>query len=319
MKHLNPYAGPNTALAQFQPDACLLEPASWRIAAALLGDWLLIAMAFAGAILLPHPVVYVLAAVLIARSQLALAVMMHEAAHGLLARSKPLNDALGQLLTAAPLWLSLSTYRAGHIKHHHAPMASDDPVALMFAVHDYPVSRGRLIARLLAYGCGAGYVMSIARLARGELAHALPKVVKSRRYQAWELASMLITNGLLLGLLAYAGHGWLYLGLWLVPSITLLPLAGQVRAIFEHAGLCASTDQSSNARTIARRSWQTFLFGPHSIHYHIEHHLFPRMPFYHLNTVHGQLAARGILPKANIYPDYGTVLRDVVHDVNTSQ
>nr|WP_279607389.1 fatty acid desaturase [Burkholderia ambifaria] len=87
--------------------------------------------------------------------------------------------------------------------------------------------------------------------------------------------------------------------------------AGQVRAIFEHAGLPACADQSRNARTIVRRSWQTFLFGPHAIHFHIEHHLFARMPFHHLPVVHRQLAQRQLLPDGNLYTGYGDVLRNV--------
>lgn len=122
---------------------------------------------------------------------------------------------------------------------------------------------------------------------------------------------MLATNGLLFGTLALAGHALLYVELWILPSVTLLPLAGQVRAIFEHAGLPACADQSRNARTIVRRSWQTFLFGPHAIHYHIEHHLFMRMPFHNLAIVHRQLAQRQLLPKGNLYSRYGAVLRDV--------
>ena len=34
-----------------------------------------------------------------------------------------------------------------------------------------------------------------------------------------------------LGVLAWAGHPWLYLWLWLLPSVTVLPLLGQVRAV----------------------------------------------------------------------------------------
>ena len=71
-----------------------------RVGAALAGDWLMIAVAFAVAIAFAHPLVYALAAIVIARSQLALAVMMHEAAHGLLARNRRVNDALGQLFAA---------------------------------------------------------------------------------------------------------------------------------------------------------------------------------------------------------------------------
>ena len=311
MAQVNPHAGSNTALSRFVPDAALFRVKPSRVCAAFAGDWMLIAAAFAAAIAFAHPLVYVCAAIVIARSQLALAVMMHEGAHGLLARNPRVNDMLGQSFAAGPLWLSLRTYRAGHLKHHRAPMQADDPVALLFGVHDYPVSRVRLAGRLLAYACGIGYVTSVVKLARGAFAHALPKVRKSRAYAAWELASMLAANGVLFAALATAGHPLLYVGLWIVPSVTLLPLAGQVRAIFEHAGLPACADQSRNARTIGRRSWQTFLFGPHAIHFHIEHHLFMRMPFHHLPAVHRQLVQRQLLPDGNLYAGYGAVLRDV--------
>jgi fatty acid desaturase len=248
---------------------------------------------------------------MIARSQLALGVMMHEAAHGLLMQNRRTNDMLGQMLTAGPLWLSLRTYRAGHLKHHRAPMSCDDPVALVFGIHDYPVTRRKLAIRLLAYACGAGYLATVVKLMRGEFRQAMPKVVKSPASVAGELVSMLVSNGLLFGILACAGHPLLYVWLWIVPSVTLLPLAGQVRAIFEHAGLPVSDDQSQNARTIVQRSWQTFLFGPHAIHYHIEHHLFMRMPFHNLRAVHQQLVQQGLLPVGNLYAGYGAVLRDV--------
>lgn len=311
MTRRNPFAGDNAELGWFAPDAALLRLRTWRSVAALAGDWILIALSFAAAVHLPHPLVYALAAVVIARSQLALGVMMHEGAHGLLAPRRRINDALGQALAAGPLWLSLRTYRSGHLKHHRAPMHRDDPVAAVFGIHDYPLARRALIARLLAYACGIGYVASVAKLVRGEFRHALPKVAKSRGYVAWEIASMLASNALLFGVLAQAGHPLLYVGLWIVPSVTLLPLAGHVRAIFEHAGLPAGADQSRNARTIVRRSWQTFLFGPHAVHFHIEHHLFMQVPFYHLPSVHRQLAQRQLLPANRLYAGYGRVLRDV--------
>jgi len=311
MSRPNRYAGNNVALARFVPDAKLFRVQPWKNVAALAADWALIALSFAAAIRVPHLLVYAFAAVMIARTQLALGVMMHEAAHGLLMRKRRANDVCGQILAAGPLWLSLRTYRAGHLKHHRMPMQHDDPVARVFGIHDYPITHARLICRLFAYACGIGYLMTVLKLIRGDFRLALPKMIKPPACIAGELASMLAGNGLLFGILAYAGHPLLYAGLWLVPSITLLPLAGQIRAIFEHAGLLPCDDQSQNARTIVRRSWQTFLFGPHAIHYHIEHHLFVRMPFYNLYAVHRQLARQGLLPERNLYAGYGTVLRDV--------
>lgn len=297
----------------FQPDAACyrLQPA--RALLALAGDWGLIALAFAAALHWPHPLVYLLAAVLIARSQLALAVMMHEAAHGVLLPGQQLNDVVGQALAAGPLFLSLAVYRAGHLKHHLAPMVHDDPVAMVFGINDYPVPRRRLVGRLLADLCGLSYCVSAWRMGRGDYRHILPPVQQSSAARVGVLASMLAGNGLLLAMLAGCGHPWLYPALWLLPAVTLLPFMGRMRAIMEHAGLPACEDQRLNARTIVRPSWQTFLFGPHAIQYHIEHHLFARLPFYRLAAVHRQMAGRQLLPAANLYRGYGAILRDVTH------
>ncbi len=304
-------AGGNAGLLRFVPDTSLFRISPWRAMTAVAADWCLIAAAFASAILWPYPLTYLAAAVIIARTQLALAVIMHESAHGTLLPSQWWNDAVGQALAAGPLCLSLKTYRAGHLQHHRQPMRNDDPVAVVFGIIDYPVSRRRLAGRLLAAVLGIAYFVSAFKFMRGDYRGILPDVPKSRGTKLWEVATMVGSNGLLLGLLALSGHGWLYLGLWTLPSLTLLPLFGRMRALMEHAGLTEGADQSRNARTIVRPSWQTFLFGPHAIHYHIEHHLFVRMPFYSLGKVHRQLAADGLLPAENLYAGYGAVLRDV--------
>ena len=307
----NPYAGDNAVLGRFTPDAALLRIRPWRSLIAIAGDWALIAAAFCAAAVWPNVFVFAGAAVVIARTQLALAVMMHEGAHGLLARRAATNDAIGQLLAAGPLWLSLRSYRAGHLEHHRAPMRPTDPVAVVFEIDRYPVPPRVLVLRLIAYACGVGYMMSVLKLAGGRHAHAMPKAMKSVWYTLWEAATMIGSNAVLFGLLAVAGHPLFYAGLWLLPAVTLLPFAGQIRAIFEHAALPAGLDQSRNARTIVKRSWQTFLFGPHGIHYHIEHHLFMRMPFYSLPIVHRELVQARLLPAGNLYDGYGAVLRDV--------
>ncbi|RMV75465.1 Fatty acid desaturase domain-containing protein [Pseudomonas caricapapayae] len=243
-------AGNNLALKAFTPAAELYVLKPWISLLALLADWGLIVLAFTCAALWPYPATYLFAALLIARSQLALAVIMHESAHGvLLPRQKP-NDVVGQLAAAGPLFISMQTYRAGHLKHHLNPMQHDDPVVAVFGLGDYPQPKGKLATRLLADLCGVGYFISAFRFARGDYRAIMPKVEKSPRQAAWEVLSMLISNGLLFGLLAWSGHPLLYLGLWLLPAVTLLPLMGRIRAIMEHAGLPACADQSQNARSI---------------------------------------------------------------------
>uniref|UniRef100_UPI00397B4DD3 fatty acid desaturase n=1 Tax=Salmonella sp. SAL4434 TaxID=3159889 RepID=UPI00397B4DD3 len=59
---------------------------------AVLASWAIIALAFAAVARFPHPVTFVLAVVVLGGRQLALAVLMHEAAHGSLFRTRWLNE-----------------------------------------------------------------------------------------------------------------------------------------------------------------------------------------------------------------------------------
>ncbi len=291
------------ALARLQP---------WRSGMALAADWAVIALCFGAAMLYPHPAVYALAIVVIARTQLALAVMMHEGAHRLLAHRQSRNDVVAQALAAGPLFLSLFAYRQGHLQHHRAPMSPDDPVAIMFGIADYPVSRRELALRLLRDVTGIGYVLAIRDALRRRSTQPASARTSAVPQRAGLVAgTILLSNGLLFGVLAALGHPLLYLGLWLLPALTLLQLFARIRAITEHAGYAAREDQRHSARTIVARSWQTFFCGPHGIHYHIEHHQHVRVPFYQLPALHRWMHAQNQLPAANLYHGYGAVLRDV--------
>ncbi len=129
-------------------------------------DWALIAACFVAAIRFSHPLVFLLSAILIARTQLALAVLMHESAHGTLLSYRRLNDIAGQLFAAAPLLLVMDFYRSGHLQHHRAPMVADDPVATIFGIDDYPVTRRELVWRLFKDATGIGYFLSVRNLVR---------------------------------------------------------------------------------------------------------------------------------------------------------
>jgi fatty acid desaturase len=45
---------------------------------------------------------------------------------------------------------------------------------------------------------------------------------------------------------------------------------------------------------------QRFFLFPHHVGYHIEHHLYPAVPHYHLPALHAALMAHGILEGAEV-------------------
>jgi fatty acid desaturase len=113
------------------------------------------------------------------------------------------------------------------------------------------------------------------------------------------------------GALFAAGHGWYFLIFWFLPAVTALQVLLRIRGIAEHAGYAAGQDQSRNARTV-KPSWQTLLCAPHNVNFHVEHHLYPSVPFHRLPGLHATLTADGTVPAANVFRGYGQVLRELI-------
>lgn len=60
----------------------------------------------------------IVALIILAGRQLALAILMHDASHQSLFKNKWLNDYFADWLCARPIWSDLHKYRAHHLRHH---------------------------------------------------------------------------------------------------------------------------------------------------------------------------------------------------------
>src|SRR5438067_5793488 len=113
---------------------------AWAIAS----TWAIIAATLAALARWPHPLTFVLAVVILGGRQLALAVIMHDAAHGTLFRGK--RDLLVDLTCAAPVWSDTARYRRHHLGHHaHTGTAKDPDLGL---APERPMSRGSLARKI---------------------------------------------------------------------------------------------------------------------------------------------------------------------------
>jgi fatty acid desaturase len=66
----------------------------------------------------PNPFTFLLGVMVIGGRQLGLAILMHDAAHGLLLANRRANDRVGAWLCAWPVFASLALYRPYHLQHH---------------------------------------------------------------------------------------------------------------------------------------------------------------------------------------------------------
>lgn len=90
-------------------------------------EWTLIFLAFLLVFQFQHPTVYLMAVLFIGTRQLALYTQMHDASHFKLTASRVVNDLLGQVLLALPLFYSLHRFRTIHFAHHRHLKSEKDP------------------------------------------------------------------------------------------------------------------------------------------------------------------------------------------------
>jgi len=281
----------------------LQDGRSWL---SLLTDWSLIAASFALVAHWPHTLAILLALFVIGGRQLGLAVLMHEAAHRTLFRNRSLNDWVGNWLCAYPVWGDLYPYRAYHLQHHAKTGTAEDPDLGLAA--PFPVTRASLRRKVFRDLSGrTGVKRAIATLRR-DLGLSSGKVRRRDGAGLLKLRGVLITNTVLFGLCALAGHPALYL-LWPAAWLTTYSLVMRIRSIAEHGMVPDPADDLRNTRTTLARWWERILIAPNRVNYHLEHHLLMTVPHYHLPRLHRLLQQRGALAGACVTPGYAAVLR----------
>lgn len=315
----------------------LSQPSGLRASLTIAGDWLLIALNFAAVIYVPHILTYIICFILAARHQLAFAVLMHDGSHRRLFKSTKINDWVGQFTVAAPLFFSMYSYQKLHLKHHREPLAPDDPDLSLTG--GYPVSKASFLRKILRDAFGISYFKFI----RYFLYMARENFKKSAALKAQNtisgennpttspqtnklitvstkggllslptiIFSILLVNGLMILALSLWASAWLYVFFWLLPMFTVLQVLLRIRGITEHSGYQPNPDQRLNARTVVNPI-QTFFFAPHNVNYHIEHHIYPAVPFFNLPRLHKIFLERNLIPPQNLYRGYRQVLRELV-------
>jgi fatty acid desaturase len=282
----------------------------WTIAS----NWLLVFAAMALVAWRPNPLTVVVALFVIAARQLGMAIVMHEAAHRTLFRSRWLNDWAGNWLGAYPIWAEVAPYRAYHLAHHTRTGTDDDPDLGLAA--PFPITKEsfrRKVWRDLSGQTGWKQAKAVflrdVGWSRGRNQRSLGMSEGRQADVGWhKLVPVAVTNGVLVGILALAGHPALYL-LWLASWLTTYRLVSRIRSIAEHGMVPDRWDPLRNTRTTLARWWERLLIAPNRVNFHLEHHLLMTVPHHNLPRLHALLRARGALDESCLARGYVQVLR----------
>ncbi len=208
-----------------------------------------------------------------------LGIFIHDGIHGLLARNATLNRSLS-FLCGLPLLISGSAYQVTHCDHHFE----------FGRKLDYGTYRQHLDNKMLVWGAyflqlflgSVLYVLLIPVLAWKSAS------VKDRWFIAMEYAALFSIASCLLYQMPM---DWILI-YWVYPSFVLMILSN-IRGLASHA-LGKQDDIYLSSRTIKTSPLLECLFLNEN--FHLEHHLFPQVPSYHLKQVHSLVWHR--LPKA---------------------
>jgi fatty acid desaturase len=266
--------------------------------------WGVVIGAMAMFIVFPNPLTFILAFLLIGSRQHGMAILMHDAAHGVLFKTKWLNEFAGKWLLGAPYGGDLVGYRKYHLKHHRYTQSEDDPdLALSMK---FPISKASLRRKLLRDLTGQTFLR--LRLATLKMKHGESLDIEGS--EAFEKSSpwpYLITNSLIFLVLAITGHWWIYFALWIAPLMTWFFVVLRLRNITEHAMTTFDENPLTHARTTYTNIFEKIFFGPYWVNYHVEHHAYMYVPCYRLKALHKEMI--GHHDNMEIRRGYGAVLK----------
>lgn len=219
-----------------------------------------------------------------------LGILIHEGLHGLLARDPRANHFFG-FLCGAPLLLSATAYQVTHCDHHFE----------LGRKLDYGTYKQHLGKRHLVW------MAYFAQLFLGSIIYILfiPVLafkVADARTRFFILFEYAVIGGLVMLLFTFVPSTTILL-YWVYPGLVLMALSN-IRGLASHA-LGDLDDIYLSSRTIPSSRLVSFLFLHEN--YHLEHHLFPRVPSYHLKAAHALIWHR--LPRALYSKSYLEFLR----------
>jgi fatty acid desaturase len=238
----------------------------------------------------------------------------HETGHGTAFKTRWIDEGLYQIASFM-IMRDPTVWRWSHTRHHTDTLilGRDPEIAAM---------RPARLVRLLANFVGLVDVTIAFRLmfvhAAGRLSadeadfvpeSERPKVYRTARIH---LAIYAVTIGLAIGFRTWLpvvliGGPRLY-GAWLL----------NVYALTQHAGMGENVlDHRLNTRTVKMCVVNRFLYW--NMNYHVEHHMFPMVPYYRLPELHEEIARDCAPVYPSIWAAYKEIIPAILHQLRDEE
>jgi fatty acid desaturase len=227
---------------------------------------------------------YLLIIILISGLQHHLLTLMHEGAHYLVHPKLKWNDSLTQALCAFPLGSQLKDYRYIHLQHHRYSGDPElDPEVSFYRKTQigYGDQKKSFLSVILGDISGKYTLKSVLffqKFGQKKVQEGKIRKLKSSDFIYGVLGILfMISTPLLLGFLK------IYIFLWIISFLTLTPWLVRWHSIGEHTGINEPFEQDKTL-THELPFLVNFFLYPIRSYLHLEHHLFPQIPWYQISS-----------------------------------
>lgn len=229
---------------------------------------------------------------------------MHEACHNSAFRDRWLNKLMGHLIGLIILRPFLYL-RYRHMAHHTFTQHPDwDPDRVAF-----PASYKEYFLHVSSYNIWHRMVANLIGHARGRITDQEREFLPSNEISAVVLeARVMLTLYAAIAVLSVAAGSWAALYFWLLPRILGEPLLRAVRMV-EHTGMEESPNMLGNTRSTATNALVRAVYW--NMPYHVEHHLYPSVPFHALPRLHREVRPHAKEIGRGIVGVHYTILRRI--------
>jgi fatty acid desaturase len=206
---------------------------------------------------------------------------VHELCHGSPFRTRWMNE-VSFFITGWMMQMEPVAARWGHAGHHTYTHFNRGDSELALA---NPLTWGSFLLQLTGIGAVHRYIAEILMLCAGKQVERIKGVIPEQEMGLAQRNACLMTLGYIAVIVcSLVTASWLPVLLLIFPRIVGGPFVGLFR-VTQHAGLAMDVqDHRQTTRTFYTNPVFEFLYF--NMNYHVEHHMYPLVPFYHLKALH---------------------------------
>jgi fatty acid desaturase len=280
------------------------QPRTRELVVDLAGPWLQIAVCITAAAVLRHPLVYVIAFLLIAGAMHGLNCITHEFAHNLvIPRRRRLNDLVGRWLFAAPGGLPFDFYRKRHFEHHRLVSTARDTKLL----YQREFSGWRMGYEVILSLSGFDYLWQVVKVlsrkddpaAAGAEADKKDDKKDDGASFGMDVLPVVIAQTIIAAVFIAAWGIVPYIVFWIWPLMAAT-LFGKLRSVVEHSPFRREWGREGDSpyfrgspapviRSVVATPFERLFMTKVNFCFHREHHLWPGLSYQFLPVAYDRL------------------------------